>query len=199
MVADLAPQCEPPRDFIRALPAPPARPVAAQSSEVEFPGLTAPEAPLDPTPTIAPADEHERRVVFSFTANEDVRARFEEARDLLRHRFPLGRMEEVIGEALRRLVEQEKPGGSRRPRKTAAAPKSRRIAKWVRDEVWRRDGGRCTYTGTDGLRCGETGWLEFDHVVPWSLGGRSDDPVNIRLLCRVHNMAEAKRLLVARP
>ena len=143
-----------------------------------------------------PAAEPERRVVFTFTADEEVRTRFEEARDILRHRFPMGRMEEVIGEALRRLVEQESPGKQRRPRKPAApAPESRRIAKWVRDEVWRRDGGRCAYTGTDGARCGETGWLEFDHRVPWALGGRSDDPANIRLLCRVHNAAESKRLL----
>ena len=135
-------------------------------------------------------------MVFTFTADEEVRARFEEARDLLRHRFPMGRMEDVIGEALRRLVEQESPGKPGRLRKPAAtAPESRRIAKWIRDEVWRRDGGRCTYAGTDGARCGETGWLEFDHLVPWTLGGRSDDPANIRLLCRVHNMAEAKRLL----
>lgn len=201
LVAELAPACEPPRDMIRALPAPVPPPIA-EPSAIELLGLPGLDAKPLPTPSTPPAAstavEPERRVVFTFSADEEVRTRFEEARDLLRHRFPLGRMEEVIGEALRRLVEQERPGRTGRPRQPAAnAPASRRIAKWVRNEVWRRDGGRCAYTGADGARCGATGWLEFDHIVPWALGGRSDDPVNIRLLCRVHNMAEAKRLLGA--
>lgn len=209
MAAELAPAAPPPRDMIRALPAPatpPAEepPPAAPSDAVELPGLPGlPELPELGTlpiaaPSAPPPDEPPRRVVFTFTADEEVRARFEEARDLLRHRFPLGRMDEVIGEALRRLVEQERPGKPGRPRKqTESEPASRRIAKWIRDEVWRRDGGRCAYTGADGAPCGATGWLEFDHIIPWALGGRSDDPANIRLLCRVHNMAEAKRLIGA--
>ena len=62
------------------------------------------------------------------------------------------------------------------------------------DIVWRRDGGRCAYLGPDGHRCGETAWLELDHIIPWARGGRSDEPGNIRLLCRAHNQSEAARL-----
>jgi len=196
MVAELSPACAPPRDMIRALPAPTPPPSVGSSGPLELPKLPKLIAGPAPTPTAPQGEEPARRVVFNFTADEEVRARFEEARDLLRHRFPQGRMEEVIGEALRRLVEQECPAKRGRTRKpTASGPRSRRIAKWVRDEVWHRDGGRCAYIGADGARCGATGWLEFDHILPWALGGRSDDPANIRLLCRVHNMAEAKRLL----
>ena len=103
-------------------------------------------------------------------------------------------MEEVIGEALKRLVEDERPGceAPRRARPTASG--SRHIPKWVEDHVWRRDSGRCAFVGADGLRCGETAWLELDHVTPWALGGRSDEPDNIRLLCRAHNQAEARRV-----
>lgn len=110
----------------------------------------------------------------------------------------MGRMEEVIGEALRRLVEQEFPRSFKSPKKVMK-PGARRVPKWIRDEVWRRDGGRCAYADSDGARCGETGWLEFDHIKPFALGCKSDDPTNIRLLCRVHNGAEAKRLLGVTP
>jgi hypothetical protein len=36
--------------------------------------------------------------------------------------------------------------------------------------------------------------LEFDHVRPWALGGSSGDAANVRLLCRVHNRLEARRI-----
>jgi hypothetical protein len=133
------------------------------------------------------------RRLFTFAAGEPVYRLFLQARDLLRHRFPQGRMEEIIGEALRRLVEQELP---RKPKKqkTNQPASSRRIPLWVQEEVWRHDGGKCSYIGPSGIRCKETGWLEFDHIIPWALGGRSDDPGNIRLLCRAHNQAEARRV-----
>lgn len=217
MVADLRPSDELPRDRIRAQPAPhkfpdkqQERPAAADlTAPVLSPtcvGSSDTSPGFDPAPLFSHAmesaqapeaavDAAARRVEFTFTASEEVRDLFNIARDLLRHRFPMGRMEDVIGEALRRLIKEEQPGKIGRRRKIAAAdPESRRIAKWIRDEVWRRDGGRCSYLGLDGARCGETGWLEFDHIVPWALGGKSDEPENIRLLCRVHNVAEARRI-----
>ena len=78
-----------------------------------------------------------------------------------------------------------------------SGPTTRHIPKWVEDLVWRRDGGRCAYLGPQGHRCGETAWLELDHIVPWARGGRSDEPGNIRLLCRAHNQSEAARLFGA--
>ncbi len=30
-------------------------------------------------------------------------------------------------------------------------------------------------------------FLEIDHIVPFSLGGSSLDPTNLRLCCRIHN------------
>jgi len=70
---------------------------------------------------------------------------------------------------------------------------SRRVPQTVRDAVWDRDGGRCVFEDARGRRCSAKHGLEFDHVHPWSMGGRSDDPANIRLLCRLHNQAEARR------
>lgn len=215
MVAQLSPSKAEPRDRIRQLPPPPAladrgspgaptlaglldldmgatrtgiedgvRPVTESCGEPGAPALAAAPQTKDPKPG---------RVVFTFTAEEEVQSWFEQARDLLRHRFPMGRMEEVIGEALRRLVQDEIPAGPRRSSRENSA-ETRHIPKWVQDEVWRRDSGRCAYVSAEGLRCGETAWLEFDHIRPFAFGGPSNDPANIRLLCRAHNQSERLRL-----
>lgn len=56
-----------------------------------------------------------------------------------------------------------------RTRKRDAIPED------VRRFVWQRDGGRCQ-------ECGATELLQYDHIIPWSLGG-SDTAENLRLLC----------------
>ncbi len=61
-----------------------------------------------------------------------------------------------------------------------------RISETVRSEVWRRDGGKC-------LRCGSRIRLEFDHIVPVSLGG-SDTARNIELLCEACNRSKGARI-----
>jgi len=61
-------------------------------------------------------------------------------------------------------------------------PKPRRIIPtWVKLEVWKRDGGKCT-------KCDSDDDLHFDHIVPWSNGGSSSTPENIQLLCAKHNL-----------
>ncbi|HER44507.1 MAG TPA: HNH endonuclease, partial [Candidatus Eisenbacteria bacterium] len=69
---------------------------------------------------------------------------------------------------------------------------SRRIPPAVRDYVYARDGGRCTFKGTNGTRCNSTWDLEIDHIVPFARGG-DNSPGNLRLLCRKHNMHQATR------
>lgn len=55
------------------------------------------------------------------------------------------------------------------------------IPEDVRRLVWQRDGGQCQ-------ECGATEMLQYDHVIPWSMGG-ADTADNLRLLC-----AECNRL-----
>lgn len=205
MVAALLPVAKEPRDRIRALP--PA-PQTIPPPDISNPTL---QASLPPEPAAGHAPELKSvtesppaligrktmgRVVFTFPADEEVRSWFREAQALLRHKFPEGLMEQIIGEALRRLVENERPGRAHRSRRSKrSANNSRRIPQWIQEKVWRRDGGRCAFVGSQGMRCGETAWLEFDHIKPWCMGGRSNEPANIRLLCRAHNQEEARRLL----
>ncbi len=67
---------------------------------------------------------------------------------------------------------------------------SRDIPAAVRDEVFVRDGGRCTCVGPDGVRCDSSWSVQHDHIVPWALGG--DHSVdNLRLLCPTHNQLAA--------
>lgn len=66
------------------------------------------------------------------------------------------------------------------------APESRErvaIAEAVRHAVWRRDQGHC-------VTCGSNENLEFDHIIPHSLGG-SDTERNLQLLCAPCNRAKS--------
>jgi len=57
----------------------------------------------------------------------------------------------------------------------------RLIPSSVKLEVWKRDQGKC-------VKCGSDKNLHFDHDIPYSKGGSSSDPANIRILCARHNL-----------
>jgi len=61
------------------------------------------------------------------------------------------------------------------------------IPTWVKLEVWKRDGGKCS-------QCGVTDDLHFDHIIPWSKGGSSSTPDNIQVLCGRHNLEKHDRI-----
>ena len=64
-------------------------------------------------------------------------------------------------------------GGSAQP--PLRARRSRYIPAAVRREVWRRDGGCCSYVDPhSGRRCGSRFLLELDHIVPFALGGSAE-------------------------
>lgn len=68
----------------------------------------------------------------------------------------------------------------------------RHIPEAIRDAVFIRDGGRCTFVDKGGERCTETIGLQVDHIRPFALGGRSQAS-NLRLLCGTHNRLLAER------
>jgi 5-methylcytosine-specific restriction endonuclease McrA len=79
------------------------------------------------------------------------------------------------------------------PCKNTKNYRSRHIPIAVRDEVFVRDGARCTYKGPGGRRCGATQGLTLDHVTPFARGG-GNTVNNLRLLCAQHNLMEAERV-----
>jgi len=115
--------------------------------------------------------------------------------DLLRHSIPNGDPAAIFDRALSLLLadlEQAKLAATARPRAAGAtASGSRHIPAAVKREVWRRDGGQCAFVGTNG-RCAERGFLEFHHVQPYAVGGRTVVE-NIELRCRAHNVHEAEQ------
>lgn len=203
----------PERDIIRRLPPRrPAAPVAASPEVLSAsppgpapgavaspPGL-ATDAALPPGPApgaaapevIAPPE----RVRLGFTADDALVVKLERLRSLRRHKFPKGRLEDLLEEAIDTLLAKLDPGrpvenraGVRRP----DSPAGRWIPNAVKREVWKRDGGRCAYLAPDGRRCESRDFLEYDHIQPWALGGRSDRADNVRLLCRPHNQRLGRR------
>ena len=62
----------------------------------------------------------------------------------------------------------------------------RTISPEVKIAVWRRDQGQC-------VECASQERLEFDHIIPFSLGG-SNTERNIQLLCETCNRAKGAHL-----
>ena len=65
---------------------------------------------------------------------------------------------------------------------------SRRIPTPVKRDAWERDGGKC-------IKCGSDKNLHFDHVIPWSKGGSSNDLKNIQILCGKHNLSKSDKII----
>lgn len=208
-VASLNPAAKAPPERVRFISV--AAPAATRSDE----GLFAPDPPAaafaateprqQPAPpasaNVSPAAP-ESRVVFTFTGDEALFRDVERVKELSRHQWPAGKLEDVFAGAIKALLDKIDPDkrGRRkeRARRLAAGVRGRgrHIAAAVKDEVWVRDGGRCAYPGEAGKACGSRSNLEYDHVRPWALGG-SGETANIRLLCRAHNDLEARRVFGA--
>jgi 5-methylcytosine-specific restriction endonuclease McrA len=137
---------------------------------------------------------------FQFTASRACRDMLRQAQDLLRHRVPDGDVGTIVERALAVLIGQVKKdrfAEGRTPRNESArqssASSSRHIPDAIKRAVFRRDGGRCTFTDEDGRRCAETGGLEFDHRDGFARTGRHEAD-RIRLLCRAHNQHAADQM-----
>jgi len=148
------------------------------------------------------------RVHVSFSASKEFAEDLKKAQDLLRHKYPQGKLRDVLGEALKILVQKKTPSIMHQAKKKASKPKehapghvvrkhplaSRYIPQAVKMAVWERDKGCCTFVSSQGKRCGESGFLQWDHKKPFSLGGSSLIAENIRLLCASHNLLLAERV-----
>jgi hypothetical protein len=154
------------------------------------------------------------RVRVGFDAAAVLVGLIDRAKLILRHKYPEGRLEDILREALEILIERKDPrkrlglkaGGADvrlapapAPGRPAAGRGDRYVPARVKRAVWQRDDGRCSWRFDDGRLCGSRDALEFDHVRPFARGGRSDEARNVRLLCRLHNRLAAEEAgLIAR-
>lgn len=168
------------------------RPPAVETADSGSAGirLALEERPLSPKP---PTFE------YTFIASAGLHQSIERLKNLLWNKFPFGELDDFLGQAVGEYLERHDPELKLRTEDAAVAPLTvradRKVARRLRDLVWVRDGGRCTFVSEAGRRCECRRGLELDHIVPFSIGGRSDDPGNVRLLCREHNQHERRRLL----
>lgn len=136
---------------------------------------------------------------YSFVASAVLHQSIERLKNVPWNRYPFGSLDDFLGVAVEDYLSRHDPElklrAEPRPRKLTPIRAGRRVARRLRDLVWARDGGRCSFLSGDGRRCECRRGLELDHIAPYSRGGRSDDPANIRLLCREHNQHERRRLL----
>jgi hypothetical protein len=219
LIATLAPKPDVP-STIRRLPGPEAPVAAIQHNPADLLcegaatpvepviGRVAPTVPAAPQPGAAvPANQRPvvaplapERFKIQFTVSHDTRDRLRRAQDLLRHAIPSGDPAAIFDRALIVLItqlEKQKWAAAARPRAASRrTPKGRTIPAAVRRVVSRRDGGRCSFVGSQG-RCAATAFLEFHHVVPYARGGEATEE-NIRLRCRAHNQYEAEQVFGAR-
>lgn len=216
LIAAEAPAPEP-AERIRFISVPSHAPAATPGAAA---GTQAPSEwrPSVPTPLAEPPALGAARVRFSFTADQSLLESVDRAKALLRHRHPFGGLEEIFTESMAALLEkidlgrrkprqrrrkkiepgqkqetaQSDAGAERTPGPSGDSLASRHIPASVKEQVWKRDGGKCAFVSEGGRRCGTGEELEIDHVLPWALGGASDDPENLRLLCRRHNDLQAR-------
>jgi hypothetical protein len=153
-----------------------------------------------------PREQLEQCSVVQFTARQAFMAKVDHARALLWHQFPNATFEQVFELGLDALIAQRDPAERQKRREkralksksasaTAAAIAGKRyIHAAVRDQVFVRDGFRCSYVGPDGRRCTATVALQVDHVLPIARGGASTRD-NLRILCAEHNRLEAERMM----
>lgn len=65
--------------------------------------------------------------------------------------------------------------------------RTRIIPSEIKKIVWERDNGRCVI-------CGASNELHFDHDLPYSKGGTSITPDNVRILCARHNLQKSDKI-----
>lgn len=151
----------------------------------------------------------EQRFKVEFGVDPEFIEKLERVRSLLstKHHAKL-EFEELFEVLMDEYIERHSPEGrirrktEREKRKSSAGQKdqrssqkredSRYISRPVRDEVYARDKGRCTFVSPGGKRCGSKWDLQIDHIIPFARGG-DNSTGNLRLLCAKHNRLEAKR------
>ena len=159
--------------------------------------LPAPAAPPPARPRVTPLAPE--RFALQLTMDQATHDKLRYAQALLGHAVPSGDLSQLLGRALDALIhvlEKRKFGAAARTRPVGSRGKSdeRYIPVSVRSEVWRRDGGQCTFTSEAGHRCESRTRLEFDHIQTVARGGGYATASELRLRCRAHNQYEAERV-----
>jgi 5-methylcytosine-specific restriction endonuclease McrA len=192
LVAEIRPRPDV-RASIRKALAPKSAIASRTTDTQESLGTKQANPPSMPVAVVAPLAPERYRL--QFTVDRKTLDKLRRAQDLLRHSVPTGDPAAVFDRALTLLLaelERTRLAATNHPRTAPVTltSRSRHIPAAVKRVVWTRDKGRCAFVGQTG-RCTETGFLQFHHVVPYAVGGRSVTE-NIQLRCAAHNAHEAE-------
>ena len=214
LVAELAPRPDVPSS-IRKVPAPtvlsPASPVSpAPISAAAGEASAAATAVTDPPLVLRPMSRPIVKITapgryhVQFTFGQDAHDRLRRLQALLCREIPRDDQGAIFARALKLLeadVVKTKLGVSVKTRRSIrletdrhrchAGRACRYVPYWVKQVVWRRDGGQCAFVSPAGRRCTERTFLEFHHVETHAKGGPATVE-NISLRCRCHNQYEAE-------
>ncbi len=173
------------------------RPTVMEASPQLAPGpvslSTTELAPPAPPARIAPIAPE--RFALQCTLPQATHAKLRYLQTLLSHTIPSGDIPAVLDQAFDAAIvqfEKRKFAATRHNRARRATRSRRHIPAHVRESVWRRDEGRCTFVGDSGRRCEARHRLEFDHVHEVARGGKATVD-NLRLRCRAHNLYAAEQ------
>jgi hypothetical protein len=137
----------------------------------------------------------ERMFEIRFAADEELMELIRWMKSHLSHRYPKGAsFLEIFKYALSYVKEREDPASYKQTRRSSAKTDSRHIPKAIKQKVWKRDEGRCTFVGSNNKRCNSDYNLQYDHYpIPYARGGPSTVG-NLRLLCAKHNRFAAEKV-----
>jgi 5-methylcytosine-specific restriction endonuclease McrA len=158
-----------------------------------------PSAPTTPIEKVKAPVTTQSKVYIQFLADQSFMSKYRVAAALLSNRLPRLTFEGVFAALIDDFVHRHDPAERHERREKAAGRAEQTMARpplpvRMRDAVFARDLGRCTFVGSDGQRCNETIRLEVDHIKPVARGG-TNDITNLRLLCAKHNRLQAERIL----
>jgi hypothetical protein len=120
---------------------------------------------------------------LTITLSNETEFKLSRAKEILSHKFPSVGTAEIIDYALGFLLEKHDP--LQRNSKTGSRAYIRKMT------VIGANGGCSFKDPVTGKVCGNRHQLQIDHIVPKAHGG-SDDPSNLRALCRHHNIHAAE-------
>ena len=134
------------------------------------------------------------RYVLQVSISKDTHDKLEYAQALMSHvaGCDLARVFDRALDTLIGKLERDRCGAASRSSRRRPTLSRRHIPNHVKKEVWKRDGGQCTFTTESGHRCPSRHQIEYDHIEPVARGGEATVE-NVRLRCRTHNQYEAER------
>ncbi|MBD3179593.1 MAG: DUF222 domain-containing protein, partial [Candidatus Latescibacteria bacterium] len=138
----------------------------------------------------------EKEYRLEFMVDEKTMEKIQKAKSVLSNKYPKGVNLELLFEVLLENYldhnDPERRDGSDNDIEINKLNRTRHIPQKIKDLVYRRDGGRCSFVSRSGRRCSSRWNLQYDHIVPYGKGG-DNSPGNLRLLCARHNQLMARR------